>query len=141
MIINFYYVASVRVFVRISVLVHWTFTVLNIPARITNKTLRRLNFRNAQMTKFANVPSVTFELVFNSKCMYPYSDSDRGSPSLTEGTACMECSNSHPHQTLSWVHGNLWSFSMKAITEHQLHDVLINSRHSCKKYCLHNSTL
>ena len=32
-------------------------------------------------------------------------------------------------------------FSMKAITENQLHDFLINSRHSCKKYCLHNSTL
>ena len=30
---------------------------------------------------------------------------------------------------------------MKAITENQLHDFLINSRHSCKKYCLHNSTL
>ena len=30
---------------------------------------------------------------------------------------------------------------MKAITENQLHDSLINSRHSCKKYCLHNSTL
>ena len=34
-----------------------------------------------------------------------------------------------------------WSFSMKAITENQLHDFLINSRYSCKKYCLHNSTL
>ena len=32
-------------------------------------------------------------------------------------------------------------FSMKGITENQLHDFLINSRHSCKKYCLHNSTL
>ena len=31
--------------------------------------------------------------------------------------------------------------SMKAITQNQLHDFLINSRHSCKKYCLHNSTL
>ena len=30
---------------------------------------------------------------------------------------------------------------MKAITENQLHDFLINSGHSCKKYCLHNSTL
>ena len=30
---------------------------------------------------------------------------------------------------------------MKAITENQLHDFLINSRHSCEKYCLHNSTL
>ena len=30
---------------------------------------------------------------------------------------------------------------MKAITENQLHDFLINSRYSCKKYCLHNSTL
>ena len=30
---------------------------------------------------------------------------------------------------------------MKAITENQFHDFLINSRHSCKKYCLHNSTL
>ena len=30
---------------------------------------------------------------------------------------------------------------MKAITENQLHDFLINNRHSCKKYCLHNSTL
>ena len=30
---------------------------------------------------------------------------------------------------------------MKAITENQLHDFLINSRHSCKKYCLYNSTL
>ena len=29
----------------------------------------------------------------------------------------------------------------EAITENQLHDFLINSRHSCKKYCLHNSTL
>ena len=83
--------------------------VLDIPARITNKTLRRLNFGNAQMTKFANVLSVTFELVFNSKC--PFSDSDCGSPkylqSLTEGTACKGCSNSHPHQILSWVYGNL----------------------------------
>ena len=34
-----------------------------------------------------------------------------------------------------------WSFSMKAITENQLHGFLINSRNSCKKYCLHNSTL
>ena len=34
-----------------------------------------------------------------------------------------------------------WSFSMKAITENQLHDFLINSRYSCKKCCLHNSTL
>ena len=32
-------------------------------------------------------------------------------------------------------------FSMKAITENQLHDFLINSRHSCKKYRLHNSIL
>ena len=32
-------------------------------------------------------------------------------------------------------------FSMKAITENQLHDFLIYSRYSCKKYCLHNSTL
>ena len=32
-------------------------------------------------------------------------------------------------------------FSMKAITENQSHYFLINSRHSCKKYCLHNSTL
>ena len=32
-------------------------------------------------------------------------------------------------------------FSMKAITENQLHDFLINSIHSCKNYCLHNSTL
>ena len=31
-------------------------------------------------------------------------------------------------------------FSMKAITENQLHDFLINSRHSGKKYYLHNST-
>ena len=30
---------------------------------------------------------------------------------------------------------------MKVITENQLHDFLINSRHSCKKYCLHNSTI
>ena len=30
-----------------------------------------------------------------------------------------------------------WSFSMKAITENQLHDFLINSKHSCEKYCLH----
>ena len=30
---------------------------------------------------------------------------------------------------------------MKAITENRLHDFLINSRHSRKKYCLHNSTL
>ena len=30
---------------------------------------------------------------------------------------------------------------MKAITENQLHDFLINSRHSYKKYFLHNSTL
>ena len=29
----------------------------------------------------------------------------------------------------------------KAITENQLHDFLINSRHSCKKYCSHNCTL
>ena len=34
-----------------------------------------------------------------------------------------------------------WSFSIKAITENQLHDFSINSRHSCKKYCLHNRTL
>ena len=34
-----------------------------------------------------------------------------------------------------------WHFSMKTITENQLHDFPINSRHSCKKYCLHNSTL
>ena len=33
------------------------------------------------------------------------------------------------------------AFSIKAITDNQLHDFLINSRHSCKKYCLHNSTL
>ena len=26
-------------------------------------------------------------------------------------------------------------------TENQLYDFLINSRHSCKKYCLHNFTL
>ena len=32
-------------------------------------------------------------------------------------------------------------FSMKAITENQLHDFLINSRHSWKKYCLHSFTL
>ena len=32
-----------------------------------------------------------------------------------------------------------WSFSMKAITENQLHD--FNSGYSFKKYCLHNSTL
>ena len=32
-------------------------------------------------------------------------------------------------------------FSMKAITENPLHDFLINSRYSCKKYCSHNSTL
>ena len=32
-------------------------------------------------------------------------------------------------------------FSMKAITENKLHNFLINSGHSCKKYCLHNSTL
>ena len=32
-------------------------------------------------------------------------------------------------------------FSMKAITENQLHDFLINSRHSCKEYCLHNCIL
>ena len=32
-------------------------------------------------------------------------------------------------------------FSMKAITENQLHNFLINSRHSCKKYCLHKCTL
>ena len=25
--------------------------------------------------------------------------------------------------------------SLKAISENQLHDFLINSRHSCKKYC------
>ena len=30
---------------------------------------------------------------------------------------------------------------MKAITENQLHDFLINSRCSCQKYCLHKSTL
>ena len=30
---------------------------------------------------------------------------------------------------------------MKAITENQLHDFLINNRYSCKKYCLHNSRL
>ena len=30
---------------------------------------------------------------------------------------------------------------MKATTENQLHYFLIDSRHSCKKYCLHNSTL
>ena len=30
---------------------------------------------------------------------------------------------------------------MKAITGDKLHDFLINSRYSCKKYCLHNSTL
>ena len=34
-----------------------------------------------------------------------------------------------------------WSFSVKAITENQLHDFLIDSKHSCKKYCLHNCTL
>ena len=34
-----------------------------------------------------------------------------------------------------------WSFSRRAITENQLHDFLINSRHSSKKYCLHNFTL
>ena len=27
---------------------------------------------------------------------------------------------------------------MKVITENQLHDYLINSRYSCKKYCSHN---
>ena len=32
-------------------------------------------------------------------------------------------------------------FSMKAIAENQLQDFLINSRHSFKKYCLHDSTL
>ena len=32
-------------------------------------------------------------------------------------------------------------FFVKAITENQLHDFLINSRHSFKKYCLHSSTL
>ena len=32
-------------------------------------------------------------------------------------------------------------FFMKAITENQWHDFLINSKHSCKKYCLHNCTL
>ena len=26
---------------------------------------------------------------------------------------------------------------MKAITENQLNDFLINSKHPCKKYCLH----
>ena len=30
---------------------------------------------------------------------------------------------------------------MKAITENPLHDFLINSRYSSKKYCSHNSTL
>ena len=30
---------------------------------------------------------------------------------------------------------------MKEITENQLHDFLINSRHSCKKHCLHNSKI
>ena len=34
-----------------------------------------------------------------------------------------------------------WSFSMKTITENRLHDYLIDSRHSCRKHCLHNSTL
>ena len=29
---------------------------------------------------------------------------------------------------------------MKAITENQLHDFVINSRHSCKKYWLHSCT-
>ena len=28
-------------------------------------------------------------------------------------------------------------FYQKAITENQLHDFLINSRHSCRKYCSH----
>ena len=36
---------------------------------------------------------------------------------------------------------NSHSGAIKAITENQLHDFLINSRHSCKNYCLHNSTL
>ena len=30
---------------------------------------------------------------------------------------------------------------MKATTENQLHDFLINCRHSCKKYCVHNCAL
>ena len=34
-----------------------------------------------------------------------------------------------------------WSFSVKAITANQLHDFLINSRHSYKKYCLQNCIL
>ena len=31
-------------------------------------------------------------------------------------------------------------FSIKAITENQLNNLLINNRHSYKKYCLHNCT-
>ena len=41
----------------------------------------------------------------------------------------------------SFIDSRSGLFPMKAIAENQLHDFLINSRHSWKKYCLHNSTL